>query len=350
MNIEDFLKFNNLSLSKDKIASSLQGNKIGILITNLGSPAKPTYWALYKYLAKFLGDPRVVKLNRFLWLPVLYGYVLPFRSGKSLSKYKNVWTEEGSPLCVNTHNQCAALKERLFAKYNDKVAITYGMRYGERSIKRALSYLKGKNINKLLVVPLYPQSAECTVASTLDCIGENLKNWNNIPELRFLSGYCLNEKYLNSMTECIQNFWKKNGRGNKLIISYHSIPTKTVEDGDLYPFFCIESTNQLIKKLNLRKEDYLLAFQSRIEGQKWIQPCIENILKQLSSDGCDVVDVVCPSFSADCLETLEEIEITYRQQFLQYGNGRLRYISCLNYSKVGIDFLMGIIEENMVGW
>ncbi|GAW81609.1 ferrochelatase [Plasmodium gonderi] len=350
MNIDDFLKCNNLTISKDKIGNSLQRNKIGILITNLGSPAKPTYWALYKYLAKFLGDPRVVKLNRFIWLPILYGLILPLRSGKSLSKYKKVWTDEGSPLCVNTHKQYLAIKERLFEKYKDKVAITYGMRYGERSIKSGLHYLKNENINKLLVLPLYPQSAECTVASTLDCISENLKRWNNVPELRFLSGYCFNEKYLNSMTENIQNFWKKNGKGNKLIISYHSIPTKTVEDGDLYPFFCIESTNQLVKKLNLKKDDYILAFQSKIEGQKWIQPCIENILKQLSTDGCNVVDVVCPSFSADCLETLEEIQITYQQLFRQYGNGQLRYIKCLNYSKIGIDFIMNIIEENIVGW
>ncbi|SCP04856.1 ferrochelatase, putative [Plasmodium ovale] len=363
MDIDDFLKCNDLNVSKDTI-KNINKNKIGILITNLGSPDKPTYWSLYKYLSQFLGDPRVVKLNRFLWLPILYSCVLPFRSGnqnerkekqairKSLLKYRNIWTEEGSPLCVNTHNQYLALKKRLFEKYSDKIAISYGMRYGERTIGYGMNCLKRENINKLLVLPLYPQSAECTVASTLDCISDNLKKWNNVPELRFLSGYCFNEKYISCMKENIENFWKENGKGNKLIISYHSLPIKTVEDGDMYPFFCIESTNRLVEQLKLNKEDYILAFQSRIEGQKWIQPCIEDIIKRLSIQGCNVVDVVCPSFSSDCLETLDEIQITYKQLFQKYGNAnaKLRYIKCLNYSKMGIDLLMNIIEQNIIGW
>ncbi|SCN61554.1 ferrochelatase, putative [Plasmodium chabaudi adami] len=349
MDIDDFLKCNNLSIQKDKI-KNIRHNKIGILITNLGSPAKPTFWSLYKYLSQFLRDPRVIKANRFIWLPILYSYVLPFRSRKSALKYKNIWTDKGSPLCVNTHNQYLALKKRLFEKYNDKVEISYGMRYGEQSIKEGLNILKMANINKLLVIPLYPQSAECTVASTLDCISDHLKGWQNIPELRFLSGYCFNEKYIDSIKENIEKFWEKNGKGKKLIISYHSLPVKYVQDGDLYPFFCIESTNILIKKLNLKKEEYALVFQSRIKGQRWIQPCIEDVLKKLSTEGCDIVDIICPSFSSDCLETLDDIEITYKHIFQSYGNGQLRYIHCLNYSKLGIDMIMNIIDKNLIGW
>ncbi|CRH00709.1 ferrochelatase, putative [Plasmodium relictum] len=349
MDINEFLNYNNLKLSKDKI-KNLDKNKIGILITNLGSPDKPTYWGLYKYLSQFLGDARVVKLNRFFWLPILYGFILPFRSGNSASKYKKIWTKEGSPLIVNTYNQYLALKKFLFAKYNSKITITYAMRYGERSIKKGLDDLKKENINKLLVFPLYPHSAECTVASTLDSVCDSLRNWINVPELRFLSGYCFHEKYIDSIKENIEKFWRENGKGKKLIISYHGLPTKTVMNGDLYPFFCIESTNKLVQRLNLKKDDYVLAFQSRIEGQEWIQPYIEDIIIKLALEGCDKIDVICPSFSSDCLETLEEIKISYQELFQKHCKGELRYISCLNDSKIGIDLLMSIIEENIVGW
>ncbi|VWU49350.1 ferrochelatase, putative [Hepatocystis sp. ex Piliocolobus tephrosceles] len=350
MDIDDFLKCNKLNISKDKI-QNIKKNKIGILITNLGSPTKPTYWSIYKYLSKFLGDTRVVKLNRFIWLPVLHSYVLPFYVGASLLKYKKIWTNEGSPLSVNTYKQCLALKTRLYEKYNDKITISYGLRYGGQTIDEGLNNLKEKDINKLLVIPLYPQSAECTVASALDGLSDSLKSWNNIPELRFLSGYCFNDMYIYTMTESILNFWKNHGKCNKLIISYHSLPTKSVQNGDMYPFYCIESTQKLVNKLELKKNEYIVAFQSNLEGQEWLKPFLEDVLKQLSSTNKDeIIDIICPSFSSDCLETLEEVEINYKTMFQQHGGGKLRYINCLNYSKMGIDLLMNIIEQNIVGW
>ncbi|CAC9699251.1 ferrochelatase [Plasmodium sp. DRC-Itaito] len=349
MDVQDFLNCNKLKISKEKI-SNLNKSKIGILITNLGSPEKLTYWSLYKYLSEFLTDPRVVKLNRFLWLPILYTFVLPFRTGKVLSKYKSIWLKDGSPLCVNTHNQFLALKKILNEKYNNKIVISYGMRYGERSIKKGLEYLQKENINKLLVLPLYPQSAECTVSSTLDCIGKNLKNWSNVPELRFISGYCLNDLFINTMKENIENYWSLYGKSKKLIISYHSLPIRNVIQGDLYPFFCIESTKKLVKSLNLNKNDYILVFQSKIKGEQWIKPCIEDTIIRIAKQGYKQIDIVSPSFSSDCLETLEEIKIHYQQLFRKYSNGNLRYINCLNDTTIGIKLIMNLIEQNIIGW
>ncbi|EUR65355.1 ferrochelatase [Plasmodium falciparum 7G8] len=276
--------------------------------------------------------------------------VQDFLNCKVLSKYKSIWIKDGSPLCVNTHNQCLALKKILNEKYNNKVVISYGMRYGERSIKKGLEYLQKENINKLLVLPLYPQSAECTVSSTLDCIGKNLKNWSNVPELRFISGYCLKDIFINTMKENIENYWELYGKSKKLIISYHSLPIRNVIQGDLYPFFCIESTKKLVKSLNLNKDDYILVFQSKIKGQQWVKPCIEDTIIRLAKQGYKQIDIVSPSFSSDCLETLEEIKIHYQQLFRKYSNGNLRYINCLNDTTIGIKLIMNLIEQNIIGW
>lgn len=349
MDVKDFISTNKLGIKEEKI-KNLEKKKIGILITNLGTPAKPTYWSLFKYLAQFLGDKRVVKLNRFLWLPILYGFILPFRSGSSAAKYRKIWTPEGSPLNINTQKQCTALTEVLSKKYGDKITISYGMRYGEKSIESGLEDLKKKDINKLLIFPLYPQSAECTTSSTFDCVSKSLKSWINVPSLRFISGYCFHEIYINSLKEKIESYWEKNGKGKKLIISYHGLPTAAVKQGDAYPFYCINSTNKLIEKLQLKKDEYVLGFQSRIEGQRWLQPAIEDIIIKLALEGYEQVDIICPSFTSDCLETLEEIQITYQQLFQKHGKGKLRYIECFNDSQLGTALFTHVIEENLVGW
>ncbi|KNG74808.1 ferrochelatase [Plasmodium falciparum IGH-CR14] len=211
------------------------------------------------------------------------------------------------------------------------------MRYGERSIKKGLEYLQKENINKLLVLPLYPQSAE------MYCLF-------NFGLYRFISGYCLKDIFINTMKENIENYWELYGKSKKLIISYHSLPIRNVIQGDLYPFFCIESTKKLVKSLNLNKDDYILVFQSKIKGQQWVKPCIEDTIIRLAKQGYKQIDIVSPSFSSDCLETLEEIKIHYQQLFRKYSNGNLRYINCLNDTTIGIKLIMNLIEQNIIGW
>lgn len=284
-----------------------------ILLVNLGTPSAPTPEAVKRYLAEFLSDRRVVELPRLLWLPILHGIVLRTRPAKSAEKYRLIWTPEGSPLAVHTTRQA-----RLLARFlgTSGAPVAFAMRYGEPTIASALQGLQNP-----LVIPLYPQYSKSTTESVIDVLPRGT------PVVRDFHDH---PAYIAALAASIGRFWAAHGRGEKLVMSFHGLPQRAVDRGDPYQRQCLASAALLSRALGLREDEGLVTFQSRFGAAKWLQPYTEPTLISLAKDGLKRVDVVCPGFVADCLETLEEINITAREAFLRAGGEQFRYIPCLN--------------------
>ncbi|MEO8145931.1 MAG: ferrochelatase [Betaproteobacteria bacterium] len=287
----------------------------GILLVNLGTPAAPTSAAVRRYLAEFLADPRVVELPRFLWLPILHGIVLRTRPAKSAKKYASIWTPEGSPLAVHTRRQ-ALLLGKILSERNIKVA--YAMRYGEPSIAGGLKALSGCEI---VVLPLYPQYSRSTTESIRDVIG---------PKVRMIDSYHDHPAYIAALAALVQRHWAAHGKAEKLVMSFHGLPQRTVDRGDPYQAQCTATAKVLAGVLRIAPADYLITFQSRFGAAKWLQPYTEPTLIQLAKQGIRRVDVVCPGFVSDCLETLEEIALDAKRAFLEAGGREFHALPCLN--------------------
>lgn len=321
----------------------------GILISNLGTPDAPTRQALRRYLAEFLADPRIVEAPRWIWRLVLHGVILQIRPSRSAHAYRKVWTENGSPLLHYSVRQLEALRQRLPAA-GGGFHVKLGMRYGNPSIASALESLRRLNIERLLVLPLYPQYSATTTASTFDAVSETLRRWRRVPAVRFIDNYHDFPPYIDAMAGHIRNFWDRQGRADKLLFSFHGLPKRYLLKGDPYHCQCHKTARLLAESLGLQAEQWQVSFQSRFGREEWLTPYTDQVLKALPSKNIKRVDVFCPGFSADCLETLEELEMQNREFFLQAGGETFNYIPALNAEDSHIQALARLIENNLQGW
>ncbi len=327
-----------------------QPSRLGILITNLGTPDAPTTSALRRYLGEFLGDPRVVEMSRPLWWLILHGVILRFRPSRSAKAYRSVWQPEGSPLLVHTAAQCEGIRAVLQQKYGNDVVVGFAMRYGNPSIAGVLEEMMSQGVRQLLVLPLYPQYSASTSASTFDAIASDFTRRRWLPDLRFVSHYHDFEPYIAAMATHIERHWAEHGRHQKLILSYHGIPKKYLLRGDPYHCECHQTSRLLAERLGLGPDDYMTTFQSRFGREEWLRPYTDETLKGLPGQGVESIDVFCPGFSADCLETIEEINEENREYFTEAGGTGFSYIPALNANPEHISALVALIERNLEGW
>ncbi len=323
--------------------------KTGILLMNLGTPDAPTKAALRRYLAEFLSDPRVVEIPRLVWLPVLYGIILNTRPAQSAAKYAAVWDAEGSPLLLHTQRQ-ATLLQGLLGEQGHAVAVECAMRYGQPSIAQALARLKEKRCARVLALPLYPQYAGATTASALDGVFQALMKERDLPEIRSVRHYPAHPGYIAALAASVREHWQAQGRGGKLVLSFHGIPKITVERGDPYRDDCLRTTQALAAALNLAEDQFCITFQSRFGPAQWLQPYTADTLQKLAKEGVERVDVICPGFPADCLETLEEIALEGKAAFLAAGGREFHYIPALNERPDWIAALADIAATHLRGW
>lgn len=304
--------------------------KPAVLLVNLGTPDAPTPRAVRRYLAEFLGDRRVVDLPRILWLPILHGIILNTRPKKSAAKYAQIWTPEGSPLKLHTERQAKLLKGYLAARGRGDVTVDWAMRYGNPPIPAALDRLKAAGADRILVLPMYPQYAFSTTASTEDAVAVWRRRQKNPPELAVLPDYPVAPGYIAALAASVREHWEKHGRAEKLVMSFHGIPKRAIERGDPYADQCQATAQALATALALPAGRWMACFQSRFGAAEWLQPYTQPTLERLARAGVRSVDVICPGFPADCLETLEEIAMECRAAFLAHGGQDYRYIPCLN--------------------
>jgi ferrochelatase len=326
-----------------------QAPSTAVLLCNLGTPDEPTPAAVRRYLAEFLSDPRVVEIPRAAWLPVLHGVILPLRSAKSAAKYRTIWTPEGSPLKVWTERQAKRLQGWL-GEHGHRVRVAYAMRYGTPSIAGQLDALVQAGATRILVLPAYPQYSGTTTASVIDAVGQWSQAQRNIPELRFVNRYHDDRGYIQALARRVERHWRDHGRPDHLLMSFHGVPERTLHLGDPYHCECRKTGRLLAEWLQLDASQYTLAFQSRFGKAKWLQPYTQPTLQALARQGTKRVDVVCPGFTSDCLETLEEIGMEARDAFLAAGGKSFHYIPCLNDETEWIGALGQIAQQHMAGW
>ncbi|WP_017216781.1 ferrochelatase [Pseudoalteromonas sp. NJ631] len=305
-------------------------SKTGILITNLGSPDAPTAKALRVYLAEFLSDPRIVEIPRLIWLMILHGIILRVRPKKSAHAYQSIWTDEGSPLITISRSQTDKIEKQLRSEGFENIEVELAMRYGNPSIESGLEKLREKGITRIIIVPLYPQYSSATTGSTFDQISKVLRGWRWVPELHFINGYHKHPLYIESLANSIREDLEANGEPDKLVFSYHGTPKLFLDRGDPYHCFCQQTTRLVVEKLNLDKEKVMTTFQSRFGKAEWLQPYTDKTLESFPSKGIKNVAILSPAFSADCLETLEELEVENREVFESAGGEKYRYIPALN--------------------
>lgn len=314
----------------------------GILLANLGSPTAPTTSAVRKFLKDFLGDPRVVNLPRPLWWLILHGIILPFRPAKSAHAYQAIWNaERGSPLSFLTHDVTELLRTEQQAS---NVVVSYAMRYGEPSIATQLRHFKALKVKQVIVLPLYPQYSSTTTASIYDDLVKELNRWRHIPTFKFISDYHDNPAYIAAVADQIQQHWQAHGRNKILLMSFHGLPKQLVTWGDPYYHQCQRTAQLIADALQLTPSEWQLVFQSRFGKAEWLKPYCVETLQALPGQGITSVDMVCPGFAVDCLETLEEIAITNRELFLSAGGQAYCYIPALNASLAHVNVLKNVLE------
>lgn len=318
-------------------------NKRGIILVNLGTPDKPEATAVKKYLKQFLSDPRVVELPRLLWLPLLNGIILPLKSRKSALKYKKIWQEEGSPLKVIGESFLNKLNIKLA---NDKYVLLNAMTYGSPSIPEQLESLRTKGINDLLIIPLFPQYSATTTAAIYDQVADYLKSQRDCPSIRIQRNYCEFESYIHALSHSINRHWENNGRGDRLMFSFHGIPEENVKKGDPYPVECRKLAEKVTEQLNLSSEQWEMCFQSRFGFAKWLQPYLNDRLSALPNESIKKIDIIAPSFAFDCLETLEEIKLEGAEVFKEAGGEQFNYINCLNDTSMHVEVLQSVIASH----
>ncbi len=329
-----------------------QAVKTGVLLTNLGSPEKPTAGALRGYLREFLSDPRVVEIPRFIWMIILHGIILRIRPKKSAKLYQKIWIEQGAPLVVTSQNQQAKVAEQIAEKYGRDVVVDVAMRYGEPSITNVLQKLQQQGIDNLVVLPLYPQYAGPTTASTFDAVTRELQKWRYVPSLHFINSYHDNSQYINALANTVSEHLNQHGKPDKLVLTYHGMPELFHQWGDPYYDFCQITTDLLKKelltrKLGLSNDHFVMTFQSRFGKAKWLQPYTDETLVNLAEKGNKHIAIISPAFSADCLETLEELEHENRNIFIQAGGEQYHYIAALNDRNDHIDAIINVLSPTL---
>lgn len=324
--------------------------RIGVLLTNVGTPAAPTARAVRPYLAQFLGDARVIEYPRWAWLPLLHGVILNVRPRRSARLYAKVWTEEGSPLLSILRKQGAALEERLATASRVPVRVSVGMRYGEPSIAAGLRELAAAGARRMVIFPLYGQYSATTTATSFDAAFDELKRWRWMPEVRTIGHYHDDAGYLAALERSIRDHWAAHGRGERLLFSYHGVPKRYVRNGDPYYDQCQATSRLLAGRLELAEGEWAVSFQSRFGPEEWLMPYTDAMLEEWGREKLSGVDVVCPGFSADCLETVDEIGREAKESFVEAGGGRYSYIPALNDRPDHIEALAAIVLRNLGGW
>ncbi|WP_253353564.1 ferrochelatase [Neisseria perflava] len=320
-------------------------NKTAVLLLNLGTPDAPTAAAVKPYLRDFLSDQRVVELPKWVWQPILRGLVLTLRPKKSAHGYAKVWSENGSPLAVYTQKQAQAL-----AAAFPHLIVRHAMTYGHPNVADVLAELKAQGAGRVLVVPLYPQYAASSTGAALDKVFAQLLRQRNQMDVRTVSRFYDDAGYIAAMKRHIEAYWAANGRGDKLMLSFHGIPQKSHDEGDPYPDECRHTARLLAAALGLGETDYVVSFQSQFGKAKWVTPSTQALFDSLPKEGVKKLDVFCPGFMADCLETLEEIALTGREQFHAAGGVQYHYIPCLNDNADWIAALADLVKRNLGGW
>lgn len=316
-------------------------NNTGILLVNIGTPDAPTTSAVRRYLRKFLSDKRVVEIPRIIWLPILYGLILTTRPKRSAKLYQKIWTKEGSPLLIHSRAIATALQKNL------NLPVALGMHYGNPSLSSALQELRAQRVEKIIVLPLYPQYSATTTGATFDLVSDILKTWRNVPELHFIRDYADDAYYLAALRSSILSAWQTQGRAEHLLFSFHGIPERFAKEGDIYPQRCQLTAKAIATALDLKPHEWSVSFQSRLGKAAWLQPYTDKTLQALPQQGIEHLQVICPGFAADCLETLEEIAIQGKKIFQAAGGKRFDYIPALNHQAEHLIALSRIITKHL---
>lgn len=323
--------------------------RLGILVVNLGTPDAPTPAAVRRYLAEFLWDPRVIEMSRPLWWLILHGVILRIRPRRSAHAYAQVWTPEGSPLLIHTRKLAAGIGTRLSSLLHDDVPVALGMTYGSPSIAGALETLREADVRRLIVLPLYPQYSGSTTGSVFDRVTAVLRSWRWVPELRFIGQYHDDDAYIDAVATSVQDHWRQNGRKH-LLFSFHGLPERYLHGGDPYHCQCHKTARLVAHRLSLGEADWSTSFQSRVGREAWLQPYTDVLLREYARGDRRHVTVVCPGFAVDCLETLEEIALRNRADFLTQGGLSLDYVPALNEQGSHIELLAQLILRTAQGW
>ncbi|MEO7916592.1 MAG: ferrochelatase [Dokdonella sp.] len=313
-----------------------------VLLVNLGTPDAPTTGAVRRYLAEFLGDRRVVDLPRWLWWPILYGVILMIRPARSARLYRAVWTERGSPLATGTADLARAVDEVM----GDDVVVRHAMRYGNPGVAAVLEELKKTGLRKLLVIPLFPQYSATTSASVFDAVIKQLQGWRHVPDFAFLGDYHVDPAYIGALAKSVRSHWAEHGRADRLMLSFHGIPQRYVRKGDPYQAQCQATAAALREQLGIDENEFLVCYQSRVGREPWLTPYTDKTLEALPKEGVRSVQVLCPGFAIDCLETLEEVAITNREIFEHAGGERYEYIACLNDGDAQVQLFFDLIKRH----
>ena len=325
-------------------------SRVGILLVNLGTPDAPTAAAVRPYLKEFLSDPRVVEIPRLIWWFILNGIILNVRPKKSAAKYAKVWLPEGSPLRVYTEKQAKLLQGYLGDRTKAAFLVDFAMSYGNPSIASVMQKLKAQNCQRILVVPMYPQSAASSTGTVFDLVFRELQQSRNVPAIRTIRNFHDNAAYIKALANNVNDYWMKHGRPEKLVMSFHGVPQYTLDKSDPYHCECHKTGRLLAQELGLKTEQYAVSFQSRFGKAEWIKPYTTATLLELGKQKTKRVDVVCPGFVADCLETLEEIAMEGKEDFQHAGGGEYHYIPCLNERGDWIHALTDMVLNNLQGW
>ena len=323
---------------------------LGVLIVNLGTPDAPTAGAVRRYLREFLWDPRVVEIPRPIWWLILNAFILPFRPAQSAKAYAEIWTDDGSPLLLHSADLADSIARQLDARVAGDVHVELGMTYGNPSIDSALDKLYNAGAQRIVCLPLYPQYSGTTTGSVFDLVTRALTRRRWVPEFRFINHYHDERGYIAALAQSIREFWETNGRGDKLLMSFHGIPRQTLLNGDPYHCQCLKTGRLLAESLELADDEWQLSFQSRLGRAEWLKPYTADTVTELGRAGLGRLDVVCPGFAADCLETLEEIAMQNAEFFKEAGGSELHYIPALNARDDHVEFLTRLIEKHVGGW
>ena len=323
--------------------------KIGILLSNLGTPDKPLRKELRVYLKEFLSDPRVIETPKLIWQIILNGIILNTRPQKSAKNYQKVWTDEGSPLLVILNKQ-KNLAQDLLKKENLELEFAIGMRYGNPSIEKGLEELREKHCNKIIILPMYPHYCAATTGSTFDAVSNTMQKWRWVPSLRFISTYHDHPNYIKALANSIQKHWDEHGKPDKILFSYHGIPKKYFTKGDPYHCLCSKTTRLVREEMGLSEEFVMTTFQSRFGPEEWLQPYTDKTVEKLAKDKVEHLQIIAPGFSADCLETIEELDGENREIFEEHGGKKFSYIPCLNDQPDHINLIGALIKNELQGW
>lgn len=323
---------------------------LGVLLINLGTPDDPSPASVRRYLRQFLSDPRVVELPRLLWWLILEGVILRVRPSRSAAAYQKIWTDQGSPLFLYSRDVVDALNRVLPERFSGNVHVELAMTYRNPSIPDALDRLYERQAKRVLIVPMYPQYSNTTTGSVFEAVTQAMTKRRWIPELRFINHYHDESDYISALAASVREHWETEGRGERLLFSFHGVPRRTLLSGDPYHCHCQKTARMVADALDLNSDDWSVSFQSRVGREEWLKPYTDETLELWGRNGVGDIDVICPAFSVDCLETLEEISLEGAHQFAEAGGGKLRYIPCLNARADHVQFYADLIERNVAGW